>query len=279
MLPGAIPQIGAMVNTAANTATGQGFPGGYWTVGPSGNIDTTYVYREAGYQSRLALFSLEGMGPEVYDLDTPEGQRAFLMEALRRILTGDRGQTIIDVTQTQSLGQSGQLAVSTTHKTFRPGDTVAAIMVPNASVQQAWDALNALGTLSSGSTALQTLAQNNGQRFPLTSLSRENAANGTNTNFPFYANQYASIGTDTNAYSIEDTRVSGDQDYQDLIFKASGMTSPEDSFERTIDPATYYSNWDNPTTQTIEHINKLDVVGTNGGMTLRQALTAAGIMQ
>ncbi|MEI6032692.1 MAG: DUF4114 domain-containing protein [Verrucomicrobiae bacterium] len=274
------PQTGGIPPTGLSDAVNQGFPGGYWTVGASGIVPVSYVYREAGYSSRLALFSLEGMGPDVYNLDTPEGQRDFLMEALRRIMAGDRAQTIIDVSQDQPIANPvNQLRVVDNKQfTFRPGDTVAAIMIPNDTMQNAWNALNGLGTLSSSSTALQTLAQNSGTKFPLTSLSRTNAAGGSTT-FPFYADQYASLGVGTTAYSIEDTRVAGDGDYQDLIFKASNMIAPDGSFTRTIDPATYYAHWDNPTTVAVENINKLDTVGTGGGMTLRQALTAAGIMQ
>ena len=137
--------------------------------------------------------------------------------------------------------------------------------------------LNALGTLSSTSTKLSDLAASTGTKFPLTSLSRTNAS-GTNTTFPFYADQYAAVGTGTSAYAIEDTRVAGDGDYQDLLFKATNLTAPEGSFSKTVDPISYYEHWDNPTTTAVENINKLDVVGTNGGMTLRQAMTAAGII-
>lgn len=276
---GRTPALGD-VNTAESVPVNQGFPGGYWKVGPSGIVPVSYVYREAGYASRLALFSLEGMGPDVYNLDTPEGQKDFLMEALRRIMAGDRAQTIIDVSTDQPISNvTNQLKVVNNKEfVFRPDDTVAAIMIPNDSVQNAWNALNALGTLSPGSTALSSLASGSGTKFPLTSLSRINTTSGTNTNFPFYANQYASLGTGTSAYSVEDTAQAGDMDYQDLVFKASGMSAPDGTVVKTVDPVSYYSNWDNPTTQRVEHLNKLDTAGTNGGMTLRQALTAAGII-
>ncbi|MEI6071670.1 MAG: DUF4114 domain-containing protein [Verrucomicrobiae bacterium] len=277
---GVTPTIGGSTTLGLSDAVNQNFPGGYWTVGPSGIVPVSYVYREAGYASRLALFSLEGMGPDVYNLDTPEGQRDFLMEAIRRIIAGDRAQTIIDASSDKSIGSAtNQLqAVNNKQFTFRPGDTVAAIMIPNDTMQNAWNALNALGTLSNSSTALQNLAANSGTKFPLTSLSRTNAATGSNTTFPFYADQYAAVGTGTSAYAIEDTRVAGDGDYQDLLFKATNLTAPDGSFAKTVDPISYFEHWDNPTTTTVENINKLDAVGTNGGMTLRQAMTAAGII-
>ncbi len=257
---------------------GQSLPGGYWTVGPSGVIETTYVYREAGYSSRLALFSLEGMGSDVYNLDTPEGQRQFLLEALRRIKDKDRGDTLIDVSSNNSATiandpdgdgiVASKLVVRNDQKLFRPGDTVAAILIPNDSVQNAWTALNNLGTLAANSSALQNLAQNSTQKFPLTSLSRTNSTDNSSNNFPFFADQYASLGQGTNSYAMEDTRIGSDHDYQDLIFKTVGMTSPEGTNTRTIDPVTYYGD-----------LGVLDTVGTGGGMTLRQALTTAGIIQ
>lgn len=260
------PSPGTPANAALSDALNQGFPGGYWTIGPTGIVPVTYVYREAGYASRLALFSLEDMGPDTYNLDTPEGQRQFLMEAIRRVMAGDRAQTIIDVSQDRPIANTGanQLTViRDKNYTFRPGDTVAAIMIPNSSFTSAYNLLNNMGTLASNSTALSTLANNNKTVFPLTSLERKTA--GANSNFPFYANQYASLGAGTSAYALEDQQGGGDMDYQDLIFKASGMTAPEGTKTNTIDPATYYGS-------------KLDVVGTGGGMTLRQALQTAGIM-
>lgn len=264
---GLSPEIGAVVTTALAAAAGQGFPGGYWTVGPTGVVPVTYVYREAGYSSRLALFSLEGMGPDVYNLDTPEGQKAFLLEALRRVMAGDRAQTIIDASKdkpTASTAASDQIKVVRDKQyTFRPGDTVAAIMIPNDTFANAYNLINGLGTLANGSTALSSLANSNGTVFPLTSLqSRGGAAGG----FPFYSNQYASLGAGTNAYAIEDIKNGGDHDYQDLVFRATGMTAPPGSVTNTIDPATYYGA-------------NLDRVGSGGGLTLRQAFQAAGIMQ
>ena len=280
---GVTPGTGNILGNVGNLPGYQGFPGGYWTVGPSGIVPVSYVYREAGYTSTLALFSLEGMGPDVYNLDTPEGQRDFLIEAIRRVIAGDRAQTIIDTTKDVSIGSgtpSNQLKVESNKEfVFRPGDTVAAIMIPNGTMAAALSALNNLGTLPDGSTRLQNLATTNGQVFPLTSLSRTNDITNTATNFPFYANQYASLGSGTSAYAIEDTANGGDSDFNDLVFKATGMTAPEGSTTNIIDPLTYYAHWDNPTTTTVENINKLDAVGTNGGMTLRQALTAAGVIQ
>lgn len=242
---GTTPQTG-LGDTALSVAINQNFQSGYWTIDSGGAVNVNYVFREAGYNSRLALFSLEGMGPDVYDLDTAAGQKAFLLEAMRRVIAGDRAQVIIDAsTSQQGFDQT---------YTFRPGDTVAAIMIPNATFQTAFSDL--------------TNSANNSQTYPLTSLAR-----GSGSQAPFYANQYAPLGTDSNAYAIEDMQVTnsanvGSIDYQDLIFTADGMTAADQSMPYTIsDPVAKY--------KADPYWNKL---GNNGTLTLRQALIAAGII-
>jgi len=266
-------------------ATEQLFPGGYWTVGSSGVVPVSYVYREAGYKSRLALFSLEGMGSTNFNLDTGEGQRQFLLEALRRIIDQDRAHTIIDVSKDKAIANSTDVlrVVRDRPFTFRPGDTVAALLIPNTSFETARALLESVGTIPDGTNLLETLAKGQGiynkdyvrdatgsrrdarQVFPLTSLIRSADSNNVQDNFPFYADQFASLGTGANAYAIEDIQGGGDNDYQDLIFQAGNLSAPEGSITNTIDPYTYYGS-------------KLDRVGSGGGMTLREALIEAGIM-
>jgi len=277
--------VGWSPTIGLEVASEQLFPGGYWTVGSSGVVPVSYVYREAGYSSRLALFSLEGMGSTNFNLDTGEGQRQFLLEALRRIIDEDRAQTIIDVSKDKAIANSTDELKVVRDKpfTFRPGDTVAALLIPNTSFETAKALLESVGPIAEGSNLLETLAKGQGdfnrdyvqdatgtrrdarQVFPLTSLIRSPDAANPQDNFPFYADQFASLGTGTSAYAIEDIQGGGDNDYQDLIFQANGISAPEGSITNTIDPETYYGS-------------KLDVVGSGGGMTLREALVEAGIM-
>lgn len=245
MTSGSTPETGVS-DPALSVAINQNFQSGYWTINEGGAVNVNYVFREAGYNSRLALFSLEGMGPDVYDLDTAAGQKAFLLEAMRRVIDGDRAQVIIDAsTSSQGFNQT---------YSFRPGDTVAAIMIPNATFQTAYNNLNT--------------NVNNTQTYPLTSLAR-----GTGDQAPFYANQYAPLGNNTNAYAIEDMQVTnnanvGSIDYQDLIFTADGMTAANQSMPYTIeDPVAKYRAdpfWNRR--------------GSNGTLTLREALINAGII-
>ncbi len=245
MATGSTPQTG-VADIAFSVAINQNFQSGYWTIDEGGDVTVNYVFREAGYNSRLALFSLEGMGPDVYDLDTAVGQKAFLLEAMRRVIEGDRAQIIIDASNSsQGFNQT---------YSFRPGDTVAAIMIPNATFQTAYNNLES--------------NVNNSQTYPLTSLAR-----GEGNQAPFYANQYAPLGTNSNAYAIEDMQVTnnanvGSIDYQDLIFTADGMTSANQSMPYTInDPVTKY--------RADPYWNRR---GTNGTLTLREALINAGII-
>ena len=240
---GATPPTG-ILTTAIASAIGQGFTGGFWEVNdPNGQVDVGYVFREAGYSSRLALVSLEGMGPENFDLTTTAGRTAFMTELVRRAAQQDRAQVIIDA----SASTAGNFAQS---YFFRPGDTVVAVMIPNASFDTAYS------QLQSGTT--------NAQTFPLTSLNL-----GTNQ-APFYTGQIASLGN--NGYAIEDQAGGGDRDYDDLVFTAQGLAQSQGASFNEIDPNTYYPDryaqlnknyWNNP---------------YNGGPSLQQSLINAGII-
>lgn len=244
---GSSPVLGVLPNILSDTLS-QGFDGGFWNVSnPDGRVDVGYVFREAGYKSRLALVSLEGMGADNYDLTTNAGRIAFMTELVRRVVENDRAQTIIDVS---SIGGGNGAKDFQQDYYFRPGDTVAAVLIPNASFDQSY------ANLLNGTTG--------GTSFPLTSLHM-----GTNE-APFHQGQIASLGN--NGYAIEDIPGGGDADYDDLIFTAHGLSQSEGSAFREIDPTTYYPQrfaqlgrnyWDNP---------------FNGGPSLQQSLINAGII-
>jgi type II secretory pathway pseudopilin PulG len=240
---GVNPSIG-VVPAAAAAAVQQGFTGGYWNIeSPDGGVDVGYVFREAGYSSRLALVSLEGMGPDRYDLTTAAGRLAFMTELVRRAAQQDRAQVIIDASQ----GGAGSFEQE---YYFRPGDTVAAVLIPNASFDTAYNQLLTNST--------------NSQTFPLTSL------NMGVSQAPFYQGQIASLGN--NGYAIEDIAGGGDADFDDMIFTADGLSAGQGASFREVDPETYYPDrlaalnrnyWDSP---------------YNGGVSLQQALINAGIV-
>ncbi len=215
--------------------------GGLSVTSPDGSVDLGHLYRDAGYDSRLGLFSLEGMGADVYDLSTEAGAKAFLEEAIRRVLSDSTdGRIVADASQGDSVGSNGQFQ-------FTAGDMLAAILIPNGTFE---DALAGLidGSITSGSNL-----------YPLLSLSLPT------DRAPFFESQMAYLGN--GVYAIEDiTGLSSDQDYNDFLFKTADLDQLPDSSVKTIDPTTYYLDyqyWDSP--------------GPNG-KSLKETLVAAGVI-
>jgi prepilin-type N-terminal cleavage/methylation domain-containing protein len=70
---GAVPAAG-LITSAAMAAAGQGFTGGTWTISnPDGRVDVNYVFREAGYNSRLADATTQAFqGHSVQDMSQPD---------------------------------------------------------------------------------------------------------------------------------------------------------------------------------------------------------------
>ena len=220
---GSTPQVGVS-DTGLAVMSNLGLNTGSWTVGPSGQITFGYGYREAGYESRLALFSLAGM--DIYDLNTDAGRKAFMLEAMRRILAGGtQGRVVIDAS-TSTAGST-----SNTY-TFNPGDQVAALLIPNTSLQSAMNSLaNYSGTLAAYSSA-------NPSTSPLVSV----AKNGVDIP-SFYSKQFAMLGTNSSTYAVEDmvTTTSTTADYQDMVFTATGMTANA-AMNTISNPSDFYTN-------------------------------------
>ena len=220
---GATPQVGVS-DTGLAVMSNLGLNTGSWTVGPSGQITFGYGYREAGYASRLALFSLAGM--DIYDLNTDAGRKAFMLEAMRRILAGGtQGRVVIDAS-TSTAGST-----SNTYN-FNPGDQVAALLIPNTSI------LSAMNSLASYSGTLAAYSSANPSTSPLVSV----AKNGVDIP-SFYSKQFAMLGTDSNTYAVEDmvTTTSTTADYQDMVFTATGMTANA-AMNTISNPSDFYTN-------------------------------------
>lgn len=222
-LVGATPQTGVSDNGLA-VMSNLGLNTGSWTVGPSGQVTFDYGYREAGYASRLALFSLDGM--DIYDLNTDAGRKAFMLEAMRRILAGGtQGQVVLDASRATPGSTSNTY-------TFNPGDQVAALLIPNTDLQSAYNSLASYnGTLAAYSSA-------NPSTSPLVSVAK------SGVDIPsFYSKQFAMLGTNSSTYAVEDmvTTTSTTADYQDMVFTASGMTA-NGSMNTIANPSDFYTN-------------------------------------
>jgi prepilin-type N-terminal cleavage/methylation domain-containing protein len=210
--------------------------GAFITTGPVVTADK--LYDGAGYRGELGVFSLEGMGNPPYDLTTAAGLKAFMAEAVRRVAEGGaKGGVAMD---RDGHGQTVN---------FDPGTAVAFILIPN-------------NTFAASNTYMQgTSVSTTDTRYPLTSLSFD-----TGDVSGFSQSQAVSLGTSntgSSVFAIEDLSTNKDNDYEDIVWSSSGVTQPDWSTMREVDPATYYSNWDNPTTTTVEHTNLLNRTGDN----------------
>lgn len=250
---GNTPGTAVAVNaSAAALLSHPGLTGGAYEVGPSGTVSTDNLYFDGGgYSSHLGVFSMEGMGNPPFDLTTAAGRHAFMKEAVRRILEG---------------GSQGGVAMERSGEghdlSFTPGTLVAFILIPNNSFQNAYDYMNSTPNPSTGDT-----------RYPLTSLSYS-----TGNVAQFSQSQAVNLGNDVMAF--EDIPGGGDRDFEDVIWKTTGMSQPTWATTTAVDPNTYYVNWDNPQTTSVENENLLTRTSNtllNGTRpTLRKALQDAG---
>ena len=254
---GTAPQTGLSDNGQA-VMSNLGLNTGSWTVGADGQVTFGYGYREAGYQSRLALFSLDGM--DIYDLTTDAGRKAFMLEAMRRILAGGtQGQVVIDASKSTPGSSSNTF-------TFNPGDQVAALIIPNTDLQSAMTALASYnGTLAAYSAA-------NPSTSPLVSV----AQNGVDIP-SFYSRQFAMLGSNSNTYAVEDmtTTTSTTADYQDMVFTATGMTA-NGTMNTIANPSDFYTN---AAMKAMDPSWTWDQTGVNGStQTLHNYLKSVGVV-
>ena len=205
---GATPQTG-LADTGGAVLGNLGLDTGDFTVDPAGNGNVTfdYGYREAGYSQRVGFFSLDGM--DIYDLTTDAGRKAFLLEAMRRVLSNtDDGHIVLDASAT-SPGGAGQ----TFH--FRPGDHLGSIVIPNT------DFAAARSALAADNGTLANYSANHATASPLVSVAKYGE------DIPsFYAKQFVSIGNGVVAVEDMPTLTTGaPADYQDVVFTTTGMSA------------------------------------------------------
>lgn len=254
---GSTPQTGVSDNGLA-VMSNLGLNTGSWTVGPTGQVTFGYGYREAGYQSRLALFSLDGM--DIYDLTTDAGRKAFMLEAMRRILAGGtQGQVVIDASKNTPGSSSNTF-------TFNAGDQVAALVIPNTDLQ------SAMNSLASYNGTLAAYAAANASTSPLVSV----AQNGVDIP-SFYSKQFAMLGTNSSTYAVEDmvTTTSTTADYQDMVFTATGMAA-NGTMNTITNPSDFYTN---AAMKTMDPSWTWDQTGVSGStQTLHNYLKSVGVV-
>lgn len=205
---GSTPQIG-IADTGSAVLGNLGLDVGDFVVDPNGNGDVTfnYGYREAGYNQRVGFFSLDGM--DIYDLTTDAGRKAFLLEAMRRVLSNSTdGHVVLDAA-TSTPGVTGNTY------NFRPGDHLGAIVIPNTNFQ------SALTSLANDTGSLANYSASHAQTSPLVSVAK------TGEDIPsFYSKQFVDVGNGVVAVEDQPTLTTGaPADYQDVVFTTTGMTS------------------------------------------------------
>ena len=185
---------------------------GVFTVDPSGQITVEFIADSSGYESQVAVFSLEGME------GLAAGSVDFIREAARRALTNSpEGYVVID-DATEKAALSGELGeidlnsgITLGSKTFNfaPGANLAVMLVPNDSVQAVFDNPAAEGSLR-----------------PLFSLAAANPDERTH------------IGQiRPGLFALEDLRfdVFSDGDFNDLIFSLQGAAGQVESVTNLFD--------------------------------------------
>jgi hypothetical protein len=178
---------------------------GMFTIGPSGQIVTEFLFDSGAYTSQIGIFSLTGMEA------LQPGSTEFIQEAARRVLSNSFQGCLLVSDPTEGASRSGELGEPDLNagpapgpKTFamQAGDTVALMLVPNGLVK----------------SVVNNPTQGGAQR-PLFSIAAANPNGGQH--FGAMTSNAAGL-----VMGIEDIRFDGnsDADYNDLILKLEGAT-------------------------------------------------------
>ncbi|MFO0875797.1 MAG: DUF4114 domain-containing protein [Gemmataceae bacterium] len=204
-------------NTSTVAEAGQA---GTFRVANDGKIGVDYLFDGGGYVGELAMFSLQGMQ------NLTPGSPEFIKEATRRAISDSvLGHVIISdrvqgarssdkVTWEANFNQGTYLGVE--KFTMTPGDTVAFMLVPNGMV---WEIYNK-----------PTIT---GNKRPLFSLAKANPMGPTGST------QLADITGQGTTFGFEDQRQDGvsDRDYNDMVFRVSGLQGWAESLASVVNTA------------------------------------------
>jgi Domain of unknown function (DUF4114)/PAP2 superfamily/Bacterial Ig-like domain len=182
---------------------------GIYTVDDSGKIAIDFLSDGGTYRNQMGLFSLTGME------NLAAGSDAFIKEAARRALSGTDGY--IAVNQTTDAGKFQLEAGHDTGKysgrqvfSFKPGDRIAMMMVPDGSIQEVFNS--------------PTI---DGSKRPLFSIAAAN---------PGAFQQIGELAD--GVYGWEDIRrdKTSDADYNDLLFQVIGASCNSTKLSTLIAP-------------------------------------------
>ncbi|MEM9805440.1 MAG: DUF4114 domain-containing protein, partial [Cyanobacteria bacterium P01_D01_bin.56] len=189
---------------------------GVFTTGADGNMTIDFMYDGGGFQSEIAVFSLEGMTA------TP-GTEAFVQEAAKRALTNEEGYVLIkDSSEGAKTNFKVDWEQNFAHGEYKgpksfyfdPGTQFAVMLVQNTSVQKLADDPS-LST-EFGKQAIFSLPEANAGGVEQGRLAD---FNGLST-------------TGKGLYGMEDIAIEGaegyekaDHDYNDIVFQIMGATA------------------------------------------------------
>ncbi|NEZ55827.1 DUF4114 domain-containing protein [Adonisia turfae] len=184
---------------------------GVFTVEPTGEITTDFLFDAGGYKSELAIISLEGME------DLIPGSTAFIQEGARRGLSGSPLGHILISDRNEGARFSGELGEKNRNRGdynsprtvfMNPGDRVALMLVPDGTLSQVANQPNLQG---SARPFFSMTAANPGEKTQLAQVTGS-------------------------LFAWEDLRLDGtsDRDYNDIIFQLQGVTGRATAFENLV---------------------------------------------
>jgi hypothetical protein len=202
-----------------NSSTIGSYSSGVGIVGGSGTVGINYLFDGGGYQSEVAVFSLQGMA------DLTPGSSAFIKEAARRALTDTTLGHVVISDQVEGARTASALTWESnfnagTYKgvknfTMSPGDRFGMMIVPTASVWQVYN----------NSTSTATTLR------PLFSMPEANPSNAAGNNY------FASYRSDADTFGFEDMAFStnkSDHDFNDIVFRFTGATASAPTLESQL---------------------------------------------
>jgi Domain of unknown function (DUF4114) len=191
-------------NPSSPTPIWSKFDSGVYTVDASGQVSIDYLYDGGLNQGELGIFDLDQL-----DLTDP---KAFVHEAIRRVLSNSQLGHIVLSDQTDGAKFSGQLLQETidynsgTYQgvqqfAMTPGSHFGMILFSNSTFESAWN-------------------QTSSER-PMFSLVKVDG------NALFKNVQMVSLADDRSVVTIEDISLDGpsDRDYNDLVIRVGGATN------------------------------------------------------
>ena len=213
----------AAQSTADVAATTGVFRSGVGTVGPGGTIWVDYLFDGGGFESQVAIFSLQGMNA------LEPGSADFIKEAARRSLSDSTLGHIVVSDTTEAARNTAVLPwegdrnrgtyADSKAVAMTPGDKFDLMMVPAGTVWGAYTHPENLFDI---------------KKRPVFSMPEANITNKAGND------QFAAYMADGTTVGFEDLSLAtwmSDRDYNDVILRIAGATVSAPSLESVVPPS------------------------------------------